>query len=158
VELQLFEVVGDAVQSLVPTDLGDLHTRAHRYGVKVWFGGVTPTREHYEAQVVNPRHVPDASVLAIEIGWHAEHRNEADNDAALALRQRSQKRWRKALGDEAVAGAFLGADHWRRISETWPDPDLGDPDLAMEVALRLADYVLALEPLGRKPVGRAATR
>jgi hypothetical protein len=35
------------------------------------------------------------------------------------------------------------------VSETWPDPDLGDPELGTEVALRLADYVLALEPVRR---------
>ena len=27
------------------------------------------------------------------------------------------------------------------------DPDLGDPDLPMELATRLADYITALEPL-----------
>ena len=36
---------------------------------------------------------------------------------------------------------------WRRISEVWPPPDPEDPEAAMEVAGRLADYVDALEPI-----------
>ena len=48
---------------------------------------------------------------------------------------------------EAVVGPFLGrAKSWQRVSETWPDPDLGDPELAIEVAAQLADYISALEP------------
>jgi hypothetical protein len=59
--------------------------------------------------------------------------------------------WRKALGPDAVAGGFLGRpDDWRRLSETWPDPDLGDPDLGIEIATRLADYLTTLEPLRRR--------
>ena len=43
--------------------------------------------------------------------------------------------------------SFLGrAEHWRRISEVWPDPDLSEPGLAFEIASRLVDYVTALEP------------
>jgi hypothetical protein len=52
------------------------------------------------------------------------------------------------LGEGAVAGEFIDDRHgWQRVSETWPDPDLGDPDLAMELAARLTDYISALEPL-----------
>jgi hypothetical protein len=36
--------------------------------------------------------------------------------------------------------------HWRRISETWSDPDLGDPELVFQLAGRLTEYVQALEP------------
>ena len=68
----------------------------------------------------------------------------------LGLLLKAEKRWRKVLGTDAVAGPFLGrADLWRRVSETWADPDLGEPDLGMEVASRLADYIDALEPLLR---------
>jgi hypothetical protein len=35
------------------------------------------------------------------------------------------------------------------VSETWPDPDLGADDLAVDLGLRLADYVRALEPVRR---------
>ena len=44
-----------------------------RYGIKVWFGPSDPPREHYEAQVIGPNEVKEASVLALEIGFHAEH-------------------------------------------------------------------------------------
>ncbi len=59
----------------------------------------------------------------------------------------AEKRWRRELGKEPVAGVFLGAAVWRRLSETWPDPDLGGPDLAFEIAARLTDYMTALEPI-----------
>jgi hypothetical protein len=51
------------------------------------------------------------------------------------------------VGKAAVVGPFLGrAKSWRRVSETWADPDLGDPELAIELAASLADYITALEP------------
>ena len=47
-----------------------------------------------------------------------------------------------------MAGEFIDDRHgWQRLSETWPDPDLGDPDLPFELATRLTDYITALEPL-----------
>ena len=150
VELGVFEVVGEALRALVPAELGPVHQRSHRYGVKVWFGADKPTRAHYEAQVVGARHVADAKVLAIEVGFHAEHPRLEDNDAVLARLLGREPAWRKVLGDAAEAGPFLGRpDDWRRVSETWPDPDLDDPDLAMELATRLVDYVVALEPVLR---------
>ena len=36
-------------------------------------------------------------------------------------------------------------------SETWPDADLSDPALTVEVAVRLTDYIGALEPVLRQP-------
>ena len=57
--------------------------------------------------------------------------------------------WRELLGDDPVAGAFLGRSSWRRVSESWPVPEADDIDAAIEVAARLADYVLALEPVRR---------
>lgn len=145
-EPSLFDDVGDAVRGLLPAELGAPHVRAHRYGIKVWFGPEKPTREHYEAQVLGAKHVPDASMLALEIGFHAEHPKPAENEAVLDHLVGVEKRWRKVLGDDAVAGPFLGRDTWRRVSETWPDPDLSEPDLAVEVAMRLVDYMTALEP------------
>ena len=59
-----------------------------------------------------------------------------------------ETRWRKVLGREPVAGVFIDDRHgWQRLSETWPDPDLGDPELPLELAMRLADYITTLEPL-----------
>jgi hypothetical protein len=149
-QLGLFDEVAEALRGLVPGELGDVHTRAQRYGMKAWFDGASPPREHYEAQVIGAKHVDDASVLALEIGWHAENRRPADNEASLARLVAHEKRWRRTLGDAAVAGPFLGRpDDWRRVSETWADPDLSDPDMAIEVATRLTDYITALEPVRR---------
>jgi hypothetical protein len=149
-ELSLFEEVADAVRGLVPTELGPVHQRARRYGIKVWFGSAETPREHYEAQVIAARHVDDATVLALEVGFHTEHPQVALNDEVIATLLRGEKRWRKVIGREAVVGPFLGkADLWRRVSETWPDPDLDEPGLAIEVAARLTDYVIGLEPVRR---------
>jgi hypothetical protein len=154
-ELQLFDEVGEVLRGLLPPELGVLHTKHHRYGIKVWFGPVKPTREHYEAQVIGAKHVADAKVLALEVGFHAEHREPADNARAVAHLVAHDKRWRKVLGQDAVAGEFIDDRHgWQRLSETWADPDLGDPDLPLELATRLTDYITALEPL-RSAAGAA---
>ena len=146
-DLHLFEHVADGLHALLPDDFGPWQQRNHRYGLKLWFGTGRPEREHYEAQVVGARHVPAATTLALEVGFHAEHHDPATNAAVLA---RLGQRWRRSLGPEPEAGEFLGHDGgWLRVSETWPDPDLGDPGLPLELAARLTDYVLALEPLRR---------
>jgi hypothetical protein len=143
----LFEEVADALRGMLPADLGALRLRVRRYGLKAWFGAAEPPREHYEAQVIGPNEVDDATVLALEIGFHAEHARAADNTKALAALVDHEAAWRPAL-PAAVAGPFLGrAETWRRISETWPDPDLADPELAIEIAAQLADYISLLEPV-----------
>jgi hypothetical protein len=146
--LHLFEQVADGLHALVPPDLGPWHQRNHRYGIKVWVGdGRRPAVEHLEAQVISPRHVAGASVLAIEVGFHAEHPDPAANVAALDRLLAAEARWRPELGPAAEAGRFLGTDRgWTRLSETWADPDLGDPDLPFELAARLTDYLVALRP------------
>ena len=152
-ELGFFDEVAEAVRGLVPDGLGDLRLRPRRWGLKVWFGERGPTREHYEAQVIAPDGVDGASMLALEIGFHAEHRSAADNDAVIArlvAGQGGRDGWRQVLGEDAVVGTFLGPfPAWRRVSETWPDPDLSEPELPLQAALRLTDYVAALEPLRR---------
>jgi hypothetical protein len=150
VEIFLFDEVGEALRSLARPELGEQHCRAHRYGVKVWFGPATPTREHYEAQVLGADADKQASVLAIEVGFHSEHPKTEENDAVIAHLLANEKRWRRVVGKEAQVGDFLGrADKWRRVSETWPDPDLGDGGLVIELATRLTDYITALEPVRR---------
>lgn len=149
-EQSVFEFVADILPGLVPDELGAVHLSAHRYGVKVWFNTDKPTREHYEAQVIGAKDAPGAKVLAIEVGFHAEHTKEKDNEAVLAHLLATEKKWRRSVGTEPDAGVFLGrAGHWRRVSEIWPDPDLSDTDLAFEIAARLTDYVTALEPMLR---------
>jgi hypothetical protein len=147
----LFDEVADAVTSLVPGDLGEVRYRAHRYGIKVWFGSDTASKEHYEAQVMGAAAMDEATLLVLEIGFHAEHPDEARNQAVLDGLLRDERRWRRVLGSEAEAGPFLGRrDDWRRVSELWPDPDLSDPTIALEIGARLTDYVAALEPARRR--------
>lgn len=143
----LFDAVAEACRSITPTDLGPLHLKAHRYGVKAWFGPTKPEREHYEAQVIGARYVPEATVLALEIGFHAEHPKPADNDLVIERLMASERIWRKQLGDEVIVGPFLGRDTWRRASETWADPDLEDDELVLDMAMRLVDYFTAIEPV-----------
>jgi hypothetical protein len=86
-------------------------------------------------------------VLALEIGFHSEHSKAADNDATLERLCTAERRWRKVVGPDAEVGPFLGrADVWRRVSETWPDPDLDEDELVMQIAIRLTEYMSALEP------------
>jgi hypothetical protein len=148
VEESLFDDVGDILLGVAPPELGPCRFRAHRYGIKVWFGPEKATREHYEAQVIGAQEVKGASVLALEVGFHSEHPKEAENDSVIAHLMANERGWRRTLGKEAEVGAFLGRqDAWRRVSEVWPDPDLGAPELGLEVALRLVDYASAIEPV-----------
>ena len=152
-ESAVFEEVAVMLPSLIPLELGPVRQQPRRWGIKVWFGGAAdgkPARVHYEAQVIGARDAPGARVLAIEVGWHAEQTKEADNDALLATLVAKEKTWRKVVGREAVCGDFLGGGtRWRRVSECWNDPDLGDPELAFELAARLTDYVTGIEPVLR---------
>ena len=146
-DLGFFEEVAEAVRGLVGGDRIGMRQQARRWGLKAWFGAERPAREHYEAQVIAPAWVDGATVSALEIGFHAEHPDVDDNEAAIGRLVAGQDRWRAALGDDAVVGPFLGRfPDWRRVSEAWPDPDLDDPDLPVQVALRLSDYIDALEP------------
>jgi hypothetical protein len=147
----LFADVADAIRGMVPGDLGTLHCTYRRYGIKVWFGVDKAPREHYEAQVIGPDHSSEATILALEVGFHSEHPKEADNEAVISSLLGSERSWRRQLGQDAVVGGFLGrAQHWRRVSEVWPDPDLSDPELIFEVAARLTDYLTTLEPHRRR--------
>lgn len=142
-ERTFFHQVLDAFEGMVSGEVdGELHSSAHRRGLKVWYDEAT--REHYEAQLIRLDGEP-----ALEIGFHAEHPKVADNEAVLARLAEHERRWRADLGGEPVAGEFLGADRWRRISETWEPPDPDDVDAAIEVAARLADYVTVIEPVRR---------
>ena len=143
-EQGFFEHVLDAVASMIGDDHGTVRGSSHRRGVKVWFGPTDgrAAKEHYEAQLIRV----DAGV-ALEIGFHAEHRDPSDNQATLANLLAHESSWRPELGSEAEAGTFLGMDGWTRISEVWEPPDPDDPEAPMEIAARLADYVDAIEPV-----------
>ena len=147
IERSLFEDVADALRGLVGDGLGELHAQHHRYGIKVWMGTAKPPREHYEAQVIGPKDAPGAEVLSIEVGFHSEYPREADNEAVISELRRSEREWRRKLGNDPVLGTFLGrAEHWRRVSELWLDPDMSDPELVFELADRLNEYLTAIEP------------
>lgn len=149
-ELPLFEQTGELARALVSPELGELRFRAHRRGVKLWFGPTKPSRFHYEAQVIPNRLAPSnpgPDGVTIEVGFHAEHGDDRRNDAVIGRLAEREETWRRALGVEAVAGPFLGNEHWGRLSETWTEPDLDDPDLAFELASRLADYIHTVQPL-----------
>jgi hypothetical protein len=142
----LFEQVGEVVRGSAPRDLGELRVAVRRTGVKAWFGDPAPHREHYEAQVIAADILSQAREHALEIGFHSEHPKAADNDAALEPLIARERLWRQELGPGAEAGAFIGPVNWRRVSEIWLDPDLGDADLAFEIGVRLVEYMTALEP------------
>ena len=146
-ELPLFEQVNDLVLALTPDGLGEVRSRAHRRGLKVWFDRERAPREHYEAQLLPRRHVDGVDGTALEIGFHAEHGDVADNNAPLDLLTADEKKWRKDLGDAAEMGVFFGADSWRRVSEAWIEPDTEAESFAFEIASRLVDYITALQPL-----------
>ncbi len=143
--VDLFGQVDDIVRSISSHEA--LQSRFHRYGIKVWFGPEKPTREHYEAQLLSRHKVDGVKGLALEVGFHAENKDEAANDAAVATLRAKEKTWRKRLGSEATAGPFIGAEHWRRVSELWFDPELDDDDAAFEIASRLVDYMDAFQPI-----------
>lgn len=145
-EPHLFADVADVVRGIGPEGFGEMQIRSHRRGIKVWFGVTQkPDRVHYEAQFIPRRFVDDQIGLALEIGFHAEERDESANQAVLDLLLKRKKLWAKELGKAAEPGLFLGNDSWRRISEVWTDPDLEDPELAFEVGSRLVDYLELIE-------------
>ncbi len=142
VERSLFEWVLDAFEGFAHEIDGELHSSSHRRGIKVWYGDTK--REHYEAQLIRTQ-----DGVGLEIGFHAEHPKAEENEAVLSKLVAAERAWRTILGSEPEAGEFIGADRWRRISEVWEVPDPDDPDASMEIAARLADYAIALEPLRR---------
>ncbi len=133
----------DAFEGFASSVDGELQSSSHRRGLKVWYDDAK--KEHYEAQLIK---LPGGAV-GLEIGFHSEHPKDDDNQAVLDHLIASEATWREQLGDEAEAGMFLGADRWRRISEVWDAPDPDDPESSIEIAARLADYVIAIEPLRR---------
>jgi hypothetical protein len=136
-----FETVDDALHGFLPPSLRDFNSHRTSMNLKVWY---EEGREHYEVQLV--------SGPALEIGFHAEHKDMTRNEDVLDRLVGGEKRWRKALGNTPEAGAFLGRQKsWRRVSEVWDGEGLTE-DAAVEAAERLGAYIEALEPLRR---GRA---
>ncbi len=137
-----FEAVRDAFEGFVAGVSGRRTISVHSRGLKVWFGD--ESREHYESQLIQLD-----GRQQLEIGFHAEHQKAPRNDEVLRRMLQTESQWREELGEEAVAGAFLGRAGWRRISELWPVPESQAIDDAIDTAARLADYVIVLEPIRR---------
>ena len=144
-ELSVFDEVAELVRAMAPPSAGEVRVRSHRRGVKIWIGEEATAKEHYEAQLLSRRYVDGTEGMALEVGFHSEHKEPAKNIAVIDRVMKTEKKWRKELGKEPTADVFFGADNWRRISEAWIEPDMDDPELAFEVASRLVDYVTAIE-------------
>lgn len=141
---QFFEQVADALEGLLPPDLGPWSTRVTSANLKIWFGD--DKQEHYEAQFLRDGH--------FEIGFHSEHRAAERNEAVLSRLVHPRSAWQMVLGDQPTAGHFVGADDspWRRLSEVDRAPQTLDVDAALEIAHRLVTYATALEPHRRAPL------
>lgn len=137
-----FEQIADELVGFLPRGLrGFSHSTTGR-NLKVWFGDAV--REHYEVQWI-PR-VAGRRGAVLEIGFHAEHPSPERNEEVLAALPPA--RWRRALGRDAEAGAFLGRQKaCRRLSEVWEGNGLLSEEAASEAAERLARYIRTLEPL-----------
>lgn len=146
-EPDLFALIAEVTRSLSNDGLGDMHSRAHKYGTKVWFDAERPPPSHFEAQVMGRRDIDGETGIAVEIGWHGEARSEQDNERTLQALMDRERQWRKPLGIEAEPGEFFNATRWRRLSETWLEPDLSVQGVDLEIGSRLADYVNALQPV-----------
>ncbi len=142
----MFEEAAELVRAMAPAEIGEVHVRAHRRGVKVWFDRAEIPKEHYEAQMLSRRYIDGTDGMAVEIGFHTEHKDLAKNVAVIDKVTSSEKSWRKELGKEPEIAPFFGADNWRRVSEAWIEPDLDDPEIAFEIASRLVDYATMIEP------------
>lgn len=141
-ERSFFQQVLDVFEGFVADVDGALRTSAHGRGLKVWYDDAV--KEHYEAQFVRVD-----GELGLEIGFHSEYPTAPANEKVLERLAAHESVWRAELGDEPVAGPFLGSAVWRRISEVWDPLDPDDVDAVIEVAARLADYVTTIEPLRR---------
>jgi hypothetical protein len=134
-----FETVDDALHGFLPPALRDFDSHRTSMNLKVWY---EEGREHYEVQLV--------SGPALEVGFHAEHKDAGRNEDVLSRLVGGEKGWRKKLGKAPETGAFLGRQKsWRRVSEVWDGEGLTD-DAAVEAAERLGAYIEALEPLRRR--------
>jgi hypothetical protein len=134
-----YDDVFDVLRTFLPPSMRNFEWYRTSHNLKLWFG--PEQKEHYEVQIFKK-----GKDIVLEIGFHAEHKEAGRNDEVLAALD--EKRWRKALGPEAESGTFIGRQtSWRRLSEVWNGSD--DPELAVDAAERLAEYIRTLEPLRR---------
>lgn len=128
----------------------DLHLQRSVVNLKV--SPDAGDREHFELQLLRS---PTGNGLAVEIGFHAEHKEVSRNEAALAALLQHEARWRPSLPD-AVAGPFAqGAKAWRRVSELWDGMSF-DEGVAVEAGEQLVRYVDVLLPLLQRARNRSS--
>ena len=134
-----FDQAADALVGFLPPKWRKFSSRVSSRNLKVWYAG--DGREHYEVQLLSSKR--------LEIGFHAEHRDGERNEEVLARLLEQEPQWRSTLGDDVVAGEFVGAGPrvpWRRVSEVWDGVDVDGAETAIEAAERLSDYISTLEP------------
>ena len=134
-----FDEAADALVGFLPPRWRQFSSRVSSRNLKVWYTG--DGREHYEVQLLSSKR--------LEIGFHAEHRDGERNEEVLARLLEQEPQWRSTLGDDVVAGEFVGAGPrvpWRRVSEVWDGVDVDGAETAIEAAERLSGYISALEP------------
>jgi hypothetical protein len=141
-----YDDVADALTSFLPPKMRDFEWYRTSWNLKCWYGD--ESREHYEVQ-----HIRRRSGLALEIGFHTEHKDRARNDEVLERLVSLEKKWRRELGKAPEAGRFIGSQSgsWRRISEVWEDG--AGEEAAVDAAERLATYIRVFEPLRTDRVG-----
>lgn len=141
-----FDQIDDELRGLVGPGLRDFRSLRTSALVKVWYGDPAV---HYEVQRLSMRWAPDPT-HRLEVGLHLEYPVAERNDRLLGL-VLSDGSWRGAL-PAAGAGRAVSprAADWRRVSEFVEGGFADDPDLAGEVAERLAVYIRTLEPLLRR--------
>src|SRR5947207_2574259 len=110
---QFFETADDALRGFLPPKLRDFQSHRTGANLKVWFGG--EGREHYEVQFVGR-----AGDLHLEVGFHAEHKDQAHNDEFYVDRFRGEARAAAQLNHPNVVSVF-----------DWGD-DAGDAYIVME--------------------------
>lgn len=102
---------------------------------------------HFEAQHIGRQWGPDGKPV-IEVGLHFETNSVEDNEERLNHLTAKSAVWRKELpaakGDRAFGPQSAT---WRRLSEVIAPEEFDDPDLAGEIAERLAAYIKNLESL-----------
>lgn len=146
---RFFDQIEDEVRGLLGPSWDGLTTSVGASLLKIWFG---ERWLHFEAQLVSRRWAPRRRTV-IEVGLHLESSSRERNEQVLESLVKARRRWEKKLPD-AVTGKALGPQSatWRRLSEVMDVEDADDPDLAGEIAERLATYVKTLRPLIRNLV------
>lgn len=151
-----FDQVDDEVRGLLARKHPGFDSVRSGQLIKLWYGDPAI---HFEAQWITKRWIPrglgKGGESVAEVGLHVETKSRKVNDSVLESLVKKERSWRRHLPD-AEAGKAIGPNgaSWRRISELIPLDDEDDPDLAGELAERLAVYVRALKPLLDKGANR----